>query len=182
MKLSINLASRRYLNQRALMFILYCVIAFLIIVLLFQGQAFLNSRQLAHEYQGHLDSLRVQLDGKRPRRLSPEDLVEQRQAYDQAELLLRRDAFRWTALFDRMEKLLPDGISLRSFSPDYAKNSLLLNGVARDLSSLQTLIGKLQADRFEQVYLKNQGEVDVDDGRGGKRTALSFSISLEGVF
>jgi type IV pilus assembly protein PilN len=71
---------------------------------------------------------------------------------------------------------------LRSFNPDYAKNSLSILGVAKTLAQLQALLDNLQAAQFQQVYLENQGEVDVDNGRGGKRKALSFSIRLEGVF
>jgi len=182
MKLSINLATRCYLNQRALKLILSCVIVFLVLLLGFQGNVYLKNRQLAQQYQAHLDSLQEQLRGKLPKRLSSKELAEQRQEYDRAEVLLKRDAFRWTTLFDRMERLLPDGVSLRSFNPDYDKNSLLLNGVARNLNNLQDLLRNLQADQFEQVFLRNQGEVDVDDGRGGKRRALSFSVSLGGVF
>ena len=182
MKLSINLASRHYPNQQALKMIFSGVIVLLFCVLAVQGKAYLDNHQLTLQYQEHLDSLQEQLHGKLPKRLTPEELSEQRQAYEQAEILLQRDAFRWTALFDRMENLLPDGVSLRSFNPDYGKNSLLINGVARNLKSLQNLLDNLQADQFEQVYLKNQREVEVDDGRGGKRTALGFSVSLGGVF
>jgi type IV pilus assembly protein PilN len=182
MKLSINLASQRHINQRALRVILSGIILLLLIVLALQGNAYLKTRQLAQQHQSHIDSLQEQLRGKLPKRLTAEDLAEQRQTYDQAAILLQRDAFRWTALFDRMERLLPEGVSLRSFNPDYNKNSLLITGAARNLHNLQALLDNIQAEQFHQVYLKNQGEVDVDDGRGGKRTALSFSISVEGVF
>ncbi len=182
MKLSINLASRRHLNQRLLRLILSGIIIILLLVLAVQGKSYLQNRQQALQYQAHLDSLQEQLQGKLPQRLTPEELAEQHQAYDQAEMLLQRDAFRWTALFDYMEGLLPVGVSLRSFNPDYGKNSLQINGVAKNLKSLQTLLNNLQSAQFNQVYLKNQGEVDVDDGRGGKRKALNFSISLKGEF
>ncbi len=84
-----------------------------------------------------------------------EELGKQRQTYHQAEASLQRDAFRWTGLFDRMEKLLPDGVSLRSFNPDYAKNSLSILGVARTLTQLQTLLDNLQNAQFQQMYLEN---------------------------
>ena len=182
MKLSINLASRRHLNQQGLKLVLSCAIVLLLLLLGFQGNTYLQNRQLTLQYQAHLDSLQEQLRGKLPKRLTPEELAEQQQAYERAETLLQRDSFRWTVLFNRMENLLPAGVSLRSFNPDYGKNSLLLNGVAKKLKNLQNLLDNLQAAQFHQVYLKNQAEVQVDDGRGGKQTALSFSISLEGMF
>lgn len=182
MKLSINLASQRYLNQRALKMIFSCAIVFLLIVLALQGNSYLKNRQLSLQYQAHLEALQEQLRGKLPKRMTVEELAMQQQKYHQAEALLRRDSFRWTELFDRMETLLPDGVSIRSFNPDYAKNSLSIQGVTRGLPQLQALLDNLQASKFQQVFLENQGEADVDDGRGGKRKALNFSIRLEGVF
>jgi type IV pilus assembly protein PilN len=182
MKISINLASQRYLNQPALKLMLSGIMLLLFVVLALQGNAYLKNRQLSMQHQAHLETLQEQLRGKLPERLTAEELAAQRQTYQRAEALLQRDAFRWTELFDRMEKLLPDGVSLRSFNPDYAKNSLSILGVAKTLAQLQALLDNLQAAQFQQVYLENQGEVDVDNGRGGKRKALSFSIRLEGVF
>ena len=182
MKLSINLASQRYLNQPVLKLIFSCAIFFLLVILALQGNAYLQNRQLSLQHQAHLETLREQLRGKLPERLTAKDLAAQRQKYHQAEALLQRDAFRWTGLFDRMENLLPDGVSLRSFNPDYVKNSLSILGVARTLPQLQALLDNLQAAQFQQVYLENQGEVEVDNGRDGKRMVLSFSIRLEGVF
>jgi len=182
MKLSINLASQRHINQPAMRVILSSFILLLLIILAMQGNSYLKNRQQAQQHQSHIDSLQEQLRGKLPKRLTAEELAEQSQTYEQAATLLQRDAFRWTALFDRMEKLLPEGVSLRSFNPDYNKNSLLINGVARNLTSLQQLLDQLQSEQFKQVYLNQQGEIEVDNGRGGEQTALSFSISLGGVF
>ncbi|MEA3545253.1 MAG: PilN domain-containing protein [Thermodesulfobacteriota bacterium] len=182
MKLSINLASRHYVNQRVLKLALSSTIIALLLILTIQGNTYLQNRQQGLQYQDHIESLQEQLRGKLPKRLTAEELVEQKQGYEQAKVLLQRDAFRWTALFDRMEQLLPDGISLRSFHPDYDKNVLLINGVARKLENLQKLLDNLQTARFHRVYLQQQGEVEVDNGHGGKQQALSFSIRLEGVF
>jgi type IV pilus assembly protein PilN len=182
MRLLINLTSYRHLNQRAVKLTLSSIMVLLLLVLAVEGNTYLKNRQLAQQYRTHLDSLQEQLRGKQPKRLSSEELAEQQQAYHRAEILLQRDAFRWTVLFDRMESLLPDGVSLRSFNPDYSKNRLLITGAARNLQNLQELLDNIQAEQFHQVYLKKQGEVEVDDGRDGKRSALSFSISVEGVF
>ncbi|MCW8858122.1 MAG: hypothetical protein OQK97_00245, partial [Deltaproteobacteria bacterium] len=115
MKISINLASQRYLNQPALKLMLSGIMLLLFVVLALQGNAYLKNRQLSMQHQAHLETLQEQLRGKLPERLTAEELAAQRQTYQRAEALLQRDAFRWTELFDRMEKLLPDGVSLRSF-------------------------------------------------------------------
>jgi len=182
-KLSINLASRRHFNQQLLKLIFLCIILFLLLILALQGNTYLHNRQQALQYQAHLSSLQEQLRGELPKRLTPRELEKQQQRYERVRVLLQKDAFRWTELLNRMENLLPSGVSLHSFNPDYGKNSLLLiKGVAKRLKNLQTLLNNLQSEQFNRVYLKNQGEVEVDDGHGGKQKALSFSISLEGGF
>jgi len=182
MKLSINLASRRYHNQPALKLFLAIIIIILLLILVFQTNSYLHQRQQKLSYQAHLVELRQQLQGKLTKKITQEELAAQRQTHELAKRLLQRDAFRWTVLFDKMENILPEGISLRSFNPDYDNNSLAIHGVAKELKSLQNLLDKLQEAKFNQIYLKEQGEVKVDNGRGGERMALSFSINLEGVF
>lgn len=182
MKLSLNLASKRYLNRRALNLGFGLVALILVIVLILQAQGYLRDRRLMATYQAHLGDLRTQLRGKLPERMNPETLTEQSIAYEQAKSLLKRDAFQWTVLFDRMESLLPEGVILTSFNPDYAENSLKINGIARDLARLQELIDRLYDDDFTQVYLNNQAEASIEDERGNKRRVLSFSFSLRGGF
>ncbi len=182
MKLSINLASRHHINQRVVRLVICMVFLLLVSVLLCQGKGYLGDYRLAQTYQSHLNELKTQLHGELPEQIDPQQLAKQRSNYDQAQKLLRRDAFRWTTLFDRMENLLPREVSLLSFNPHYENNSLKINGLARDLKSLQQLLDNLQSERFDPVYLNSQGQTEVDDGHGGKRMALTFTISLGRVF
>ena len=182
MKLSINLASRRHVNQRMFQLSFTVLLISLVALLVLQGNSYLKDYRLAKTYQSHLDELKSQLQGKQPERIDPKSVTERQQSYDQARQLLKRDSFRWTALFDRMEVLLPAGVSLLSFHPDYGKKSLQINGLAKNLKSLQALLDNLEAEKFDPVYLNNQGQTNIDDGRGGKRVALTFSISLGRVF
>lgn len=182
MKLSLNLASKRHVNRRALNLGFGLVALVLVVVLILHSQIYVQDRRLMAAYQAHLDDLQTQLHGKLPERMNPATLKEQRIAYEQAKNLLERDAFQWTALFDRMESLLPEGVILTSFNPDYAQNSLKINGIARDLGHLQELIDRLYSSDFTQVYLHSQAEESIEDGQGNKRSALSFSFSLRGGF
>lgn len=182
MKLSINLASRRHMNQGLFQLTFVVLLLLLVAVLVFQGSAYLKGYRLSQTYQSHLDELQQQLQGKQPERIDPQAVAERQQSYDQARRLLQRDAFRWTALFDRMEALLPAGVSLLSFNPNYEQKNLQINGLAKDLKALQALLDNLETEKFDPVYLNSQGETDVDDGRGEKRVALTFTISLGRIF
>ena len=185
MKLTLNLASRRYLNRRAinqtcllLLLLLGGWLAYQVVDYL-QTQARLEALQ---EANAQLQQDLVALQSELPSHLSPQQLEQQQQQYAEAKGYLQRDAFRWTTLFDRMEERLPAGVSVRSFQPNYEDESLVMTGVAKDLSDLQTLLDSLFSEPFEQVYLQNQGRVEISDGRGGKVSALNFALKIEGVF
>lgn len=182
MKLSINLASRRHINQRAVS--LFFTLSFLVLVsvLVWQANLYLKDYRLAQTYRSHLSELKNELQGSQPERIDPQEVARRQQSFEQAQRLLDRDAFRWTALFDRMEALLPSGISLTSFNPDYKDKSLAINGMARDLKALQALLDNLQEERFDPVYLTSQGQAEVENSVGVKRTALTFTIRLGRVF
>ncbi len=185
MKLTLNHASRRYLNRRALNQI-YLVLSLLLCALLaYQVVNSLQGKSRAEQFQKNISELQQQLgqlQGEAPRHLTADRIEKQKVEFAQVETILDRDAFRWSALFDRMELLLPDGASIRSFNPNYKDKSLVLNGVVKGLSDLQQLLDNLLADSFQQVYLQNQGMVEVSDGSGGKAPALNFSLKIEGVF
>ncbi len=182
MKPSINLASRRYLNQRASDVGTLIVIVGLVTFILLLGNGFIQDYQLAEAYRTHLKELKTELHGEQPEKIDPQEIADRKAEYERARILLQRDSFRWTSLFDRMEVILPNGINLISFSPDCENNSLEISGLAKDLQSLQHLIDNFHNDQFDPVYLNSQGQAQVDDGRGGKKSALTFSIMLGKAF
>lgn len=182
MKLTLNLASRRYVNERALKWACLFLSFVLLLLLMVQAQTYLQSREQALKYKTTIEKLEQQLRGKVPKRFTKEQIVAQQHDFSQAENLLRKDAFRWTALFDRLEDLLPENVSIRSFSPNYKEGSLVISGVAKNLIDLQDLLDNLHADSFQQVFLRSQNQIEVVDYQEQKKTALAFSILLEGVF
>ena len=181
MRLTLNLARRGYRYQRQARSLIRLALVVLLTVMAYQGHHWsaLHSEINAREQQ--LALLR-QDPGGLPSQVQPEDLTASFLEYHRARDLLQRDNFRWTELFDRMESLLPEGIGLRSFQPDYKADSLRIEGVARDLHHLQALLDNLLGGEFSTVNLLQQSHVRVSDGRGGTRSALNFSLHIEGVF
>ncbi|HEY5672979.1 MAG TPA: PilN domain-containing protein [Malonomonas sp.] len=185
MKVTLNLASRRYVNRRALNRLGILLLMLLLVLLTFQVRGFLLRQNQVQNYEKNLVEMQQeyqQLLGKTVQSLSPEQLARQQVEFNQAQTLLQRDAFRWTQLFDRLEKLLPAGVSIASFTPDYKSRSLELSGSARTLADLQRLLNNLHNDSFAQVFLNSQTQIKVSDGQGGEVSALGFNVTLEGVF
>jgi Tfp pilus assembly protein PilN len=186
MKFTLNLASRRYANNRALK---YAYIAALCLLALY-GVWELNSLVSSYSslQQSNLRLLEVEqqhqaLTGGPVKTLSAAERTQLENEFDVARELLVQDAFRWTELLDRMEKLLPKGVSLGGFRPDFKKRSLALSGRARDLKAMRVFLDRLlKNDSFKKVYLKNHSRIKVRDYADMERDAITFSIQLEGVF
>lgn len=182
MKLTLNLASRSYVNERALRLGCLVLTVVLLLLILLQVRGYLQSREENLVLQAEIATLEQQLKGKIPKRFTTAQIAVQQQEFARAEEMLKKDAFRWTVLFERMEKLLPANVSIRSFNPDYREGGLRISGVAKTLTDLQQLLDNLHADSFEQVFLKNQNQVEINDYAENKRPVLAFIIELKGVF
>nr|WP_320050535.1 PilN domain-containing protein [uncultured Desulfuromonas sp.] len=182
MKLTINFASRRYVNERAV-FWAGAVVSFLLLVFVFYQVA--TCLQLSRTVQNkslEVEAFAQEVAAGDKVQISKEDIVAQKEALAVARILLRKDAFRWTALFDRLERLLPPKVSIRSLSPDFQTNSLKLTGAASELKDLQTFLDLLHHEPFSQVFLKKQEFSDAEGVDGNRQRVLFFSIDVEGVF
>jgi type IV pilus assembly protein PilN len=181
MKLNLNLVGRHHVLTRRIRPCLKISLLLLLVLSAYQGHQLIVLYGQIGTHQAAVTELQREL-GMFPAPVDPIDLTAAYQEYDRARELLLRDSFRWTELFDRMEGLLPEGIGLRSFQPDYRADSLRIDGVARDLQHLQALLDNLLQAEFSQVYLRQQSRSAISDGSGGSRYALNFSIELMGVF
>ncbi|SHI46503.1 type IV pilus assembly protein PilN [Malonomonas rubra DSM 5091] len=182
MKLTLNLASRRYVNEQALRLGYLIFSLLLVLLLLFQIRLLGLERQENESVRTEINTLQEQLKDKIPQRFDKAQIAAHQEQLGRAKALLLQDAFRWTALFDRLEILLPKNVSIVSFSPNYKDASLQISGAAKKLKDLQRLLDNLHGDNFKQVFLNQQSEGEVLDYAGNKQPAITFTIKLEGVF
>ena len=186
MKFNLNLASRRYVNKHALYYGFVTALCILIFIGGWEVSSLIASNSALKSNQQRLVEVKEKLQalsGKPIKTLSVEERALLETESSVVADLLRLDSFRWTELLDRMEKLLPKGVSLNSFSPDYKKKSLDLNGNARTLKDMRIFLDRLLKNEiFEQVYLKNHSRIKIKDYADIDRDAISFSLQLEGVF
>ena len=186
MKLNLNFANRRYINRKVVSRAYWIIASVLILMLVW----FVKESLLAQENLGKMESQLAALEqdefellGTKSVPLDSQRLEEIRQQFDRNQKLLDQDSFRWTELFDRIEVLLPQGVSIRGFSPDYEEKTLAIEGVAQNLTSLQELLDRLlESDSISNAYLNRHATIKVNDTKGNEYSALSFSVNLEGVF
>lgn len=182
MKLTLNLASRTYLNRRALRFV-YGVVALLLLLLL---GALVYGYLRDYRQLGQVEQWLVELETRgeiesAPKRppLSATERERLLSDVDFANGILRMDGFRWTRLLDQLEGVLPETVGIEAIRPDYAKGSFSLTGQARDLDALRQFLDNLSASpEFSDVYLLQQAWRENPSGGG----LLGFSLEVKGAF
>jgi Tfp pilus assembly protein PilN len=186
MKLTLNLASRTYLNRRAL-YGMYAVVSAMLLLLLALG-VFLHLRNQAQLRQlgEHLAALEQEAAGMAKAETGS---VFTAAAYEKlrteirlANEILAQDSFRWTALLDRLEEVVPKTVAISAIQPDYKGNSLNLAGLAKDVGDLQLFLDNLIASTsFSDVYLLQQSRLK-EAGPSDTAGAISFRLVVRGAF
>lgn len=181
MKLTLNLASRTYLNRRALRFSYLAVIALLLLLTAVNLYGYLRSYAQVGQLNARLGELERQQ--KKPqgevRKMSPQEQQALSTDVDFANQILKMDGFRWTQLLDHLEEVVPERVSVRGIRPDFRQGSFTLTGYARKVDDLRGFLDNLHASTgFSDVYLLQQAEQDQQDGS----RLLNFSIVVKGAF
>lgn len=186
MKLSLNLATRTYVNRRAL-YMSYAAAGLLLVLWL--G---INLFSLRHDQteisrlEGRLQQVRQQLGGLGSEDAPSFDSSDYRALIDDlafADSVLERDAFRWTLLLGRLEQLLPDGVALRTLRPEHRERELSVTAVARGVEQMSDFLDRLMASEvLDDVYLLSQESHEVTDPSGVKRPAVRFDLRIKGAF
>lgn len=186
MKLTLNLASRRYMNRRALNYGFYAALSLLLLFCLWSGYGLMAEKRLLQKNQQQIVKLSRQLEELRGGPVKPLNAAERKELetkFAAAGKILAQDAFRWSRLLDRMETLLPAGVSLDSFQPNFDKDSLEISGRARTLKEMRQFLDRLmKKSDFGKVFLKSHSRIKVKDFAATERAAIRFSISMQGVF
>jgi type IV pilus assembly protein PilN len=182
MKLTLNLASRSYLNRRALRFSYLAVSALLVLLLAVNMYGYLR----AHTRAGVLSDRLIDLErqqhiekGPVAPKMTP---LEQEQLIADVEFaneVLKKDGFRWTFLLDRLEDVVPERVNIRGIRPNYREGSFSLSGNARSVNDLRTFLDNLsKSPDFNDVYLFQQAR---KENKGGV-SLVTFSIVVKGAF
>ena len=182
MDLRINLASRPYLNRRAVWHWLLLLGGGLLLVLIINLNFGLTNYQHLRQLEARHAELDQQLSGLKgvAGQYSPEKFEQIRKQVDSVNRLILADEFQWTVLLNRLEELVPDDVSISSIQPDYKARGLRMEGVAKDVSAMMDLLDRLLASNdLNQVYLLRQAETEKRDRR---TNLVAFSLEIREAF
>ena len=185
MKLSLNLASRSFINRRALYGFYAFLLSLLVLLLVLNLAFYLRSQSQAR----HLNERLVEFDRELSERqetaldFSPAAYEEMLEEIAFANEILVKDSFRWTALLDRLEEVVPDKVIIRGIQPDYKSGSLNLTGEARRVEDLKRFLDNLiQSSHFSDVYLLQQAREAGKGRNGGGQGNIGFTLVVRGAF
>jgi type IV pilus assembly protein PilN len=177
MKLTINLATRRYLNLRLLNALLLACCVLLGALLVFKV------REIAYN-QAELGRIR-NLSAATGTRTGGAPAVSEAQLKALsaktrfANDLIEKKSVNWLALLDRLEEVVPSGVAITQIEPVKHEQLLKISGAARGFGNLRTLLENMeQSKNFSEVYLLSQSETKV----GLTQQGITFAVTCKVLY
>jgi type IV pilus assembly protein PilN len=173
MKLTINLATRRYVNLRRLNAGL--LLGFLVLgtLLVFKvSEVAKNQAEL-----GRIKNLAATAGNPPGAKVSAAELQALAVRISFANELIQKKTVSWLTLLDRLEEVVPEGVALTEILPDpRTPQQLKLSGVARSFANLRSFLERMeQSQAFSEVYLMSQSDTKV----GLTQQGLTFSVACK---
>ena len=177
MRFTINLATRRHIDQRAVTLTLALIILAALAVALYNGfRAVGNARDL-HQVEGQLAAISGQY--QQGSGVSEQEYTRLLTSVTAINDVLERKGREWLLLFHRLEETVPDGVAITLCEPDLKTRTLKLQGVAAGFAQMRRFVENLQGSpHFRGVALESHAVSKEGEGR----PTVTFSLSCGGDF
>jgi len=175
MKLTTNLATRRYINLPQVNLVLLLGFALLVTLALFKvAEIARNAAELSR-----LETLITGTgQGERSTRVSETQLKAQEARIRFANGAIEKKSVNWLILLDHLEEVVPDGVALTQIAPD--QQLLKITGAARSFANLRTLMENMErSQHFSEVYLLSQSDTKVGLTQEGLQFSISCKVALQ---
>lgn len=182
MKYSINLASRSYVNKKALYLAYFLCAIVLVAGLLYSLGYYFELQKQIDTTENRLAELEEKILASQGGDADDYSVARYEKVLAEIRLaneILDRDSFRWTVLLDQLEQVVPGNVRIISISPDHKTNTVKLSCMAKRLKDMKRFLDNLiKSEMYEDVLLFSQASEKSADGSDG----VSFSIELLGAF
>jgi type IV pilus assembly protein PilN len=179
MRLTINLATRTYINTRIVTLSLAGVGAVLAIILLVAVSGLLTDAETVRKLT---DDIAV-LDGKQRAGEQPVNPGDYQALLDQVRFangVIDRKTVNWLLLLDRFESVVPGGVALTSIQPDLKSRDVKVSGVALSFGKIRTLIEAMESSKdFSEVFLTSQAETRGADNQKLMTFTFACKVALK---
>jgi type IV pilus assembly protein PilN len=176
MKLTTNLATRRYINLPQLNAILLAGFTLFLALALFKVWEIARNAAEISRIRSQNQGLVTRSTGEQ---VSEGQLKLQRTRIQFANAAIDKKAMNWIGLLDRLEEVVPAGVTLTEIMPDMAL-PLKLTGVARSFANLRTLLENMESSKnFSEVYLLTQNDTKVGQTQEGLTFSITCKVTLQ---
>jgi type IV pilus assembly protein PilN len=175
MRLTTNLATRRYINLRRLdAGLVICFVLLGVLALFKAGELTRNAAEISR-----LKGLTSESPGRPGApRVSEAQLKAQEARIAFANGVIEKKTVNWLNLLDHLEEVVPSGVALSQLDPDRA-HGLKITGSARSFANLRELMENMERSKnFSEVYLLNQSDAKVGLTQQGVNFSLSCKVAL----
>ncbi|MBU5614857.1 PilN domain-containing protein [Geomonas azotofigens] len=174
MKLTINLATRRYVNLRQLNAILAASFVILVLLLVYLVREVANNQVEINKIKSQSAAASSGPVGVAPVPAEQMKDLETKIAF--ANTLIDRKAMNWLELLDKLELVVPAGVALTQVEPSVQDQTLKLTGMALTFDNLRALLENMErSPNFSEVYLLGQSERKM----GKTQQGFGFSLSCK---
>lgn len=167
-----NLATRPFYNQRALRVLIGAVALVALVLSVYNFARIVSLTARNTELSGRASAAETragELAGESRRirdELTRADVSSTAAAAQEANLLIDRRAFSWTALFNRFEETLPGDVRIMAVQPQVDKDGrfvLAINVTARSVEAVDTFITEMEKSGAFHKTLAVSEQLQQDD-------------------
>jgi Tfp pilus assembly protein PilN len=177
MRFDINLATKRYIDQRAVTLILAAVIVVTLLTALYNGYRIADNIQGVRQVEGQLAALTGRY--QQGSGVSEKEYTALLASVAHVNDILTRKGREWLVVFQRLEETVSDGVALTHCEPDLKTKTLKLQGVAHSFTHVRRFVENLQkSPHFQNVSLERHAENKEGEGL----STVTFSLSCGGDF
>ncbi len=179
MRLTINLATRTYINNRVVNLALAGVGIVLAVILAFLVSGLWADAGTVRKLSGDISAM----EGKERAVTQPVDPKAYQTMLDTVRFangVIERKTVNWLLLLDRFESVVPDGVALTSIKPDPRNQEIKVSGIALDFGRIRKLIETMEsAPGFSDVFLTSQAETRGADNRKSMTFTFSCKVAVK---
>jgi Tfp pilus assembly protein PilN len=190
MRVTINFASREFIIYRRA----YAVLAVLLVCLVgftaANWSAYADYAVLASAYESRMAGLKgrqAEASAKLAQAVRLADRKDVAAALRQAQFAneaITKKAFSWTAFLNRLEDVVPEGVAIKSISPNFESLSINISGTATNMDRLTEFLTRLtRSQYFEDLppsFQTSDTLVDKDIGKSIQTFSLKVQYIPEG--
>ncbi|WP_136526438.1 PilN domain-containing protein [Geomonas ferrireducens] len=188
MRLTINLATRRYVNKRQLNAVLAVCFAVAALLLVYLVREVATNQAEINRLKGQMAAASRGPAGAPPIPAAQMGELDAKIAF--ANTLIDRKTVNWVGLLDKLEQVVPAGVMVTLVDPSEqtgaaekvketkGTQAIKVSGVALSFAHLRALLESMErTPGFSDVLLLNQGELKVDDSQRGYTFSISCKVS-----